>query len=78
MMRRRIGRRARAGIETDTLGALATDILIARFAHFAFGKAGNRCRNAVGDPVIDAAGGSAFGIDHQKSETFSAVGHIAP
>ena len=78
MMRRRIGRRARAGIETDTLGALATDIFIARFAHFAFGKAGNGCRYSIGDPMIDASERPTLRVDHQKNETLGAVRHIAP
>jgi hypothetical protein len=77
-MRHLIGWRARTGIERDPLGALATDIFVVRFAHVALGKASERWRDAIGDPMIDASTAAAFRVDHQKNETLGTVRHIAP
>src|SRR6516165_2984732 len=68
MMRRLIGRRARAGVERHALGAVAADELVGLLAHVAFGKAGHGRGNAVGHPVINAGTAAAFGVDHQKTK----------
>src|ERR1700747_2397780 len=73
-----IGRRARSGIERDALGAFAAGIFVGLFADLAFAKAGDRCRDSVSDPVIDAGAAAAFGIDHQKDEALGAVRYVAP
>src|SRR6516165_425852 len=78
MMRHLIGRRARTGIERYPLGALATDIFVARFAHLALGKARDRWRDAIGDPMIDASTATALGVDHQKNEAPGTVRHVGP
>jgi hypothetical protein len=49
-----IGWRARSGIERDPLGAFAAGIFVGLFTDLAFAKAGDRCRDSVSDPVIDA------------------------
>ena len=59
-----IRRRARAGILRDTLRTLAADIFVAFFAHLAFGEAGDRGRDTVGNPVIDATRRASLWVDH--------------
>src|SRR5262249_13575275 len=78
MMRHLIGRCARTGIERYPLGALATDIFVARFAHLALGKASDRCRDGIRDQMIDASTATALGVDHQKNEALGAVWHVGP
>src|SRR5262249_37008837 len=78
MMRHLIGRRTRTGIERYPLGALATDIFVARFAHLALGKASDRWRDAIGDPMIDASTATALTVDHEKNEALGAVRHVGP
>ena len=78
MMRHLIGRRAWTGIDRYPLGALAADIFVARFAHLALGKASDRWRDAIGDPMIDAGTAAAFGVDHKQNEALGAFRDIAP
>ncbi len=75
---RRAGRRARAEIMRQAHPALAAHILVALLADLAFRKAGDRDRNAVGDPVAHAAGRRTFGIEHQQRVALGSCGGIGP
>ncbi len=60
------------------IGALAADIFVGWLADLAFGEAGHRDRDAVGDPVADAGGRAAFRIGHQQHVALGARRRIGP
>src|SRR5580698_8425746 len=72
-------RSAGTGIMSDTLRALAPDILIGVLGGGTFRKAGDFAGvDAIGNPMAHAGRRAAFRIEHQQDKTLGAVRHVRP